>query len=107
MAKILNLDKLSSHDHRELSIGGQTYSVKPMSVEDFIETTLTAERLADERSVAKQIQATIKLIKRSVPTIDESTLLQLSLEQLRAITAFVRGEDPADIVEEREAGSGN
>ncbi|WKZ86344.1 hypothetical protein N5B55_05160 [Ralstonia pickettii] len=107
MAKILNLDKLSGNDERELNIGGKAYPVKPMSVEDFIETTLTAERLEGEKSIAKQIQATVKLIKRSVPTIDEQTLLQLSLEQLRAVTAFVRGEDPADIVEEREAGSGN
>ena len=102
MTKLLNLNQLSPKEVREVQIGDHVYPIKEMSVEDFIETTKVAEAMETETSYAKQLNATIGLVKRSVPTIDQSVLLQLSLEQLRALTAFVRGEDPERLVAQEQ-----
>lgn len=93
MAKILNLDKLAPKEVRELHIAGKVYEVKEMSVEDFIESSRMAEKLEGETSFAVQMEASVTLIKRAVPSIDESLLKSLSLEQLAAVAKFVRGED--------------
>lgn len=106
MTKLLNLDQLNAKEVREVQIAGTTYQIKDMSVEDFIETTRVAEEMEQETSYAKQLQATVKLIKRAIPSIDEGVLMQLSLDQLRALTAFIRGEDPAKIIEPQAAEEG-
>lgn len=106
MTKLLNLNQLNPKEGREVQIGDKTYSVKEMSVEDFIETTQVAEQMESEPSYAKQIAATVGLVKRSIPDIDSAVLMSLSLEQLRALTAFIRGADPASIVGEAEASAG-
>lgn len=98
MTKLLNLNQLSAIDAREVQIGEKTYTVREMSVEDFIETTRVAEAMESETSYAKQLEATMALIKRSIPEIDQGVLMSLSLEQLRALTAFIRGEEPEKIV---------
>lgn len=105
MTKLLNLDQLNAKEVREVQIGGATYQIKEMSVEDFIETTRVAEEMEKEESYAKQLHATVKLVKRAIPSIDETVLLGLSLDQLRALTAFIRGEDPAQIVGEQASGA--
>jgi hypothetical protein len=74
-----------------------------MSVEDFIETTRVAEAMENETSYAKQLTATIDLIKRSIPNIETSVLMSLSLEQLKGLAAFTRGETPESIVGAHEA----
>lgn len=103
MTKLLNLNQLSAKETREVQIGDQTYVVKEMSVEDFIETTRVAEAMESETSYAKQLSATIELIQRSIPTIQTSVLLGLSLEQLKGLAAFTRGESPEAIVGAHEA----
>lgn len=109
MTKLLNLDQLNAKEVREVQISGTTYEIKEMSVEDFIETTRVAEEMEKETSYAKQLQATVTLIKRAIPNIDQAVLMALSLDQLRALTAFIRGEDPAKIVDggEQEGTQGN
>lgn len=91
--KVLNLDKLTKSEGREVVIFGKTYIVEGMTVENFIETTNAAERLRGEVSLVKQIEATISMIVRSIPSVDRADLLKLSLDQLQAIVAFVRGDD--------------
>ena len=98
MTKVLNLDELTTAETRELVIGGKTYAIKEMSVEDFIETTRVAEMLESEPSFAKQMEATVRLLKRSIPDLPEAMLKAMSVEQLKALTSFVRGEDPAKVV---------
>lgn len=100
MAKILNLNTLSAKETREVQIGTVTYVIKEMSVEDFIETTRVAEEMENETSYGKQLQATVALIKRAIPDVEEKTLYALSLGQLRGLTSFIRGEDPEKIVSE-------
>jgi hypothetical protein len=103
MTKLLNLNQLSAKETREVQIGSQTYVVREMSVEDFIETTRVAEAMENETSYAKQLTATIDLIKRSIPNIETSVLMSLSLEQLKGLAAFTRGETPESIVGAHEA----
>ena len=91
--KILNLDKLAKKEGRELVIFGKTYAVDGMTVANFIETTRAAEALAGETSLVKQVEATIEMISRSVPSIEKAELQKLELPQLQAIVAFIRGDD--------------
>ena len=93
MTKVLNLDNIGPEEVRELQLKGKTYPVQEMSVEDFIVSSRLAEQLADNASFADQMEASIKLIKLSIPTIEESVLRSLKLEQLAAVSKFVRGED--------------
>lgn len=97
MAKILNLDNLAKKEVRELLLDGKTYKVREMSVEDFIETSRIAEKLESESSFAVQMEESIKLIQRAIPDIEPGVLKALSMEQLAALSQFVRGEDPAEI----------
>lgn len=94
MAKILNLDKLvPTTETRELSIGGVAHPIAEMTVKNFIETTKAAQALEAETDVVVQLEATIALILRFVPTLDRAALEGYSLERLAHIVAFVRGED--------------
>ena len=99
--KVLNLDKLAKKEGRELIVFGKTYAVDGMTVGNFVETTAVAEALAGETSLVKQVEATIEMIARSVPSIERSDLNKLELEQLQAIVAFIRGDD-VEGVESRE-----
>jgi hypothetical protein len=100
--KILNLDKFASQEKRQLVIAGKSYPVDEMTVENFIETTRAAEKLAGEVSIATQVEATIDMICRSVPTVDRNVLGRMSLPALQTIVVFVRGDDVegVEIVEE-------
>ncbi len=103
MTKLLNLNQLSAKETREVQIGEKVYLVREMSVEDFIETTRVAEAMENETSYAKQLSATMDLIKRSIPDIEMSVLMGLSLEQLKGLAGFTRGESPESIVGAHEA----
>lgn len=99
MAKILNVDELAQEEARELVIKGVTYTVKSMDVDDFIEiSTISAKLSESDMSVAEQMNASIKLIKRGIPEINESILRALKLPQLAAVAQFVRGVDPEIIM---------
>ena len=98
MSKILNLSDLASKEARLLRLNGVDHPVREMSVEDFIETTLAAERLEYETSVVKQLEATFDLITRAIPTVEKQVLKGLSLDQLQGLAAFIRGGDPVEII---------
>lgn len=103
--KVLNIDKLGSKEQRKLVLGGVEYIVSEMTVANFIETTKAAEKIAEEGSLAVQIEETVEMILRSVKKLEKKTLNGLSLEQLQTIVAFVRG-DEVDGVEKTEDGEG-
>lgn len=94
--KILNIDKLAPKEDRQLVIFGTSYEVKGLDVGGFLATTLAAEELANEKSLVKQIEATIDMIIRAVPTVERDVLRQLTLEQLQGVVSFVRGDDVAE-----------
>lgn len=90
--KALNLDALVKVE-RTITLGGETYDVEEMTVENFIETTKAAERLSKEGiTLAEQIEETVKMIQRSIPACPEAKLRKLGLEQLAVISKFLRGE---------------
>lgn len=101
MAKILNLDVLSAKaQQRTLVLNGVTYAVKDMSVENFIETTRTAQRLLkEEANLADRVEASIEMIKRSIPAFTDEVLRAQPLETLSKIVSFVRGEDDEDVTD--------
>jgi hypothetical protein len=103
--KVLNLDKFVGAEKRQLVIGGVSYPVDEMTVENFIATTKAADAIKDTDSVAVQLDATIDMIVRSVPSLTRDALDGLSLAQLQAIVAFVRG-DEVDGVETQEQPEG-
>lgn len=97
MAKILNLDALAAKEVREVVLGGTTHQIKEMSVEDFIEINKSAQKLEGVTDMAVQISETINILQRAIPTVDKNALMDLSFEQLTALSAFVRGDDPEQI----------
>ena len=100
--KILNIDALAKAT-RSITLGGVTHEIKEMTVENFIETTKQAEALEKEggATFSDQIEATISMIKRSIPTIEEAQLRALSIEQLVMVSKFLRGElDGEEVAEE-------
>lgn len=107
-AKFLNLQKLDDGAERVLQIGGKEYPIVEMTVKNFLETSRVAAELGDEATMGEQIEATIGMILRSVPTLKRELLEDLSMTKLARITAFVRGDDieeePAAEPVEGEAG---
>lgn len=92
--KVLNLDVLSKEKQRSvLTLHGKEYEVLDSTVEDFIETSVAAKQLEDSKAGAvEQINATIDMIKRRIPTIDVAALRSLTFEQLHMIIKFIQGE---------------
>jgi hypothetical protein len=105
--KVLNLDMLDTGiEKRNLRLNGNDYAVEEMTVANFIETTRVAEKIADEPSLVLQIEATVEMILRSVPTLTKEALIGLSLVQLQTIVAFIRGDEDVDGVEKTEGEAG-
>lgn len=92
MAKILNLSKLDTKEVRELVIDGEAHPIAEMTVSNFIETSRVAERIADA-PLCVQVEATVDMVVRSVPTVSREALMKQSLSNLNMIAAFVRGDD--------------
>lgn len=93
--KVLNLDKLSTKGQRQLRLGGVDHTVLPMTVGNYVETTLAAERMVDagDTSFSTELRETVAMIRRSVPSASEEELSGLELQQLRAIVEFIKGDD--------------
>lgn len=89
--KTLNIEALAA-TNRTLTIGGKEYPVVEMTVENFIETTKAAEKLGTNPTYMEQVEATIEMIMRSVPSLSREVLLKLSLEHLSTIVKFIRGD---------------
>lgn len=95
MTKILNIEDLSTGSAaREIHIGGASHPIQEMNVGDFIETTKDVERMMKEGAgLAEQMEATIRMITRCVPSLTKDALASYKLSTLAKIAAFVRGED--------------
>lgn len=90
--KILNLDTLPTKaPRRQVTLGGVSYDVQEMSVEDFIETNLAAERLEADNNPKAQMAEMVASVKRAVPTVPVDELNRLPLEKLGVLVAFIRG----------------
>lgn len=89
MSKYLNLDQLVQEE-RVVTIGGVQHTMKEMSVEDFIVLQQEAGKLSEDASMGEQIEALVKMIARSFPTMKEAELRALPLRHLNAILEFTR-----------------
>jgi hypothetical protein len=99
MAKILNLDDIAGEESRELRLNGQTHPVREITVEDFIEINRVAARLEKgDVSIEEQMQTTIDLIRRVIPSLTQEELQKLTMDKLQAISAFVRGLSPEEVL---------
>jgi hypothetical protein len=104
--KILNLDKIAPQPTRSMVIGGVKHPILPMTVENFVLTTATVQELSTTNATyVDQVNSTIEMILRSVPTLTHELLNSRALEELNTIATFVRGED-VDGQEEEVDGEG-
>lgn len=107
--KVLNLDELAP-EQRVLTIKGQQYPMKEMTVADFIEITKEAQAAESaerrELSLGEQVEMLVEAIVKAFPTCPREVLLGLALNQLTAILTFVRGEVP-DEASVEEVSEGN
>lgn len=99
----LNLDELTPEPTRALMLGGIEHPIVEQTVDGFIQASALIKQMQalPETDYAGQVQITVKLIKLSVPSIDESALGARPLAALRKIQEFIRGEqevaeEPAD-----------
>ncbi|NTX17955.1 hypothetical protein [Burkholderia cepacia] len=99
--KILDLDNLpTSQPQRQITLGGNSYAVRDMTVEMFIDAQQAAKRLEGETDILKQLDETIVAIMRAVPEVPEAELRKLTFEKLSVVGAFIRGmfdPDQADV----------
>jgi hypothetical protein len=91
--KFLNLDELAV-TNRTVTIGGKDYPVQEMSVGNFIETSKETESLKakGDVSVSENMESTITMIKRFIPTLDDSVARAMNMKQLGTLMRFIRGE---------------
>ncbi len=95
--KVLNLDQVEKVS-RTLVLNGKSYDVPQMSVENFITTTRKSAELEkrEDATIADQIEETVEMIARSIPSIDKKILKGISLQNLEKIMSFVRDDSPEE-----------
>lgn len=95
--KVLNLDSLVKVD-KSVKLKGVEHNVCEMSVDDFIVANQEAKRIAalkdapdsEDKSV-QELNSSIKLLNRVLPSIAEAELRGLTFSQLNALMDFVNG----------------
>lgn len=102
--KVLNLDELAA-PKRTVTLKGVDYPVAEMSVQTFIAIYKDAKDLGEDPDPAKNMDATIKLLTRYLPTMQEETLRTLPIEAIAKLTQFVRGELDKEVVAAGEQGN--
>jgi hypothetical protein len=95
--KMLNLDALASKSARGITLFGVDYPVKQMTVQDFIEANKEAELIeAVKGDASASLEATIRMLKRTIPTLPETEVRNMSLELLGFLVQFINGELEAE-----------
>ena len=91
--KVLNVDTLIKPS-RTLVLGGEEHVVNEMSVENFLETTAALDEIEQAGfSLSKQVEKTVDMILRSVPSAPRELLIKVPMTSLQDIVAFVRGDE--------------
>ena len=103
--KVLDLDKFGADAERTITIAGIEYPVVEMSFEDFVKTTKEAQALeADEKaSATDHMEASIRMVQRSVPSIPTEVLRGLTLTKIGTIVQFLNGELDAQLEQTAKA----
>lgn len=103
---LLNLDELASA-RRSVTFGGNTYAVKDMTVEHFIEMNKLADELEGKtgKGPVDDLSATVRSIAMSLEGCDESVIRKLNIDQLAVLAKFIRNEmTPDSIAQEADEG---
>ena len=96
--KFLNLDKFTPDTGRFLKVDGVDHAIHGIGVGAFIDTNIAVKNLnADDP--AAQLNFTVDLIIRLVPTLQREQLAKYTLTQLNQIAEFVRGDDVEGVEE--------
>jgi len=105
-ASVLNLDTLAKEE-RLITLEGESYAMKEMSVEDFVNITKRAEEVEKkgEDTISKRIEFLVETVLISFPTCPKEVLVRQGLTKLNAIVDFARdGSVPAGAKEDEEKG---
>lgn len=97
--KLLDLDSISSNVDFALKLNGKEHKLVEPSVETFINNLKDVQSLALQADPAEELELSIKMIRRSFPTIPEKELRGLKLSQINAIADFARSSS-GQVVEE-------
>lgn len=97
--KILDLDKFGVDAQRTITIAGVEYPVVEMTFENFVQTTKEAQELEANLAAtpADHMEASIRMVRRTVPSIPEDVLRGLSLTKIGVIIQFLNGELDAEL----------
>lgn len=111
MTQYLNLDELAPV-RKSVTIKGVVYPVKDMTVEHFVEITRLAEELDAKKDMTPQesVEATVRSVALSLEGATVEIIRKLSLEQLAALSRFIRGEFTPEAIKKEaaaEAAAGN
>lgn len=90
--KFLNLDKFTPETGRVLKVDGIDHPIHGIGVGAFIDTNIAVKHM-DANDPAAQLNFTVDIILRLVPTLKREQLARYTLLQLNQIAEFVRGED--------------
>lgn len=108
MSKItfLNLDEMAPV-RRTVTLFGQSYPVKDMTVQHFIEMNSLAEELEKKKvdTPVEAVNATVRSVTLSLEGCDESVINKLTVEQLAVLSRFIRNELAPTEVEASGAGN--
>jgi hypothetical protein len=102
--EILNLDELVA-PKRTVKLKGRDYPVAEMSVQSFVEIYADAKALGENVDPAQNMEATIRLLTKYLPTMEETTLRALPIEAIAKLTQFVRGELDKEVLSAGEQGN--
>lgn len=91
MTKYVNIDELVSPPPFGVVINGVKHDLKPATVKTFVENMKDIEALQFNSSVSTEIETSLRIIRRAFPTVPEELLMELEVEQLRAITNAALG----------------
>lgn len=103
MAKILNLDELAPVG-KELTYGGKTYQLKPLSMREFINITQKTEVIEKKAksgnlTVSEQMEFQLSVISSAIPEMSKETLDSLEMRHIEAIMNYVK-DSAEDMAEE-------
>lgn len=106
----LDLDAIESPVDFTVKLNGKEHRVVETSVSDFIATARAIESLSVGASVEQELEVSLSIIQRTLPSIPEDELRKLKLSQLHKIRDFVmtaNGEKAEEVKPAAEGSEGN
>ncbi len=100
----LDLDAIESPVDFTIKLNGVEHKVVESTVADFIATARALEGLSLNGSVEKELEVSLSIIQRAVPTVPEAELRSLTLTQLNKIRDFVMTANGEKTEEVKPAG---